>query len=255
MLGKKMLAAFKGNSKGLEMRGSSTDLTNRITRRTFLKTFIGTGAGFYFFGFSSVGNDAQLVSHQPTLVRADEVKPPQSHLIINKPFINATNPLVTQTYDRSGQAVHPSVIDFKTEYDLETWGKFRYWMVLTPYPNFNSAFENPSILVSGDGLNWINPPGIKNPLASKPLSSLSSNCYNSDPELVYDPDQNTLLLYWREYNGGAYEKIWVKRISSNYKQSDKILCFEKAWDYKKTGFNLISDCLAKKCERMVYVDD
>jgi len=236
MLGKKLFAAILGNSMGSDVIDPGPDPTYKITRRKFLKTFIGTAAGFYFFGFSSSKNDAKLVSHQPALVIADEVKPPQSHLIIKKPFINALNHIVTPTYERSGQAVHPSVIDFKTEYGIVTWGEFRYWMVLTPYPNFNSAFENPSLLVSKDGLNWISPPDIKNPLASKPLGSISGN-YNSDPELVYDPDQNTLILYWREYSRDAYEKIWAKKISSNYKLSDKILCLEKAWNHQ-TGLVL-----------------
>ncbi|TGE33706.1 hypothetical protein [Desulfosporosinus sp. Sb-LF] len=237
MLVKKMLAAFKSNSKVLKMINPDPSSTNIITRRTFLKTFIGAAAGFHFFGLFSLKNDTELVRHQPALVIADEVQSPQPQPIINKPFINAFNHIETPTYDRSGQAVHPSVIDFKTEYGIETWGEFRYWMVFTPYPNFNSAFENPSLLVSKDGLTWIDPPNIKNPLALKPLGSLNGN-YNSDPELVYDPDQNTLILYWREYSGNVFEKIWVKKISSDYKQSDKILCFEKAWDYKKTGLVL-----------------
>ena len=237
MLCEKILAAFKGHTKAVEMTDSAPCPANIIKRRTFLKTFIGTVAGFYFFGFSSLKNDVSLVSPQPALVIADEVRPPQSPLIMNKPFINALNHIVTPTYDGSGQTVHPSVIDFKTEYSIETWEGFRYWMVLTPYPNFNSAFENPCLLASKDGSSWIIPPEIKNPLASKPLGSLNDN-YNSDPELIYDPDQNTLILYWREYRKDAYEKIWATKISSNYKQSDKILCFEKAWDYKNTGLVL-----------------
>ncbi|MDR3584759.1 MAG: hypothetical protein P4L59_05470 [Desulfosporosinus sp.] len=213
---------------------------NIITRRTFLKTLIGSAAGVYFFGFFSVQNAPKLVHHHPALVIADEFRPtqpqPQPQLIINKPFINALNQLETPTYERSGQTVHPSVIDFKTEYGIDTWGQFRYWMALTPYPNFNSNFENPSLLVSTDGLNWNNPPSLKNPIASKPLGNVGGN-YNSDPELVFDPDQNSLILYWREYCRDAYEKIWAKKINPSYKQSEKILCLEKTWDYQ-TGLIL-----------------
>ncbi|TGE31762.1 hypothetical protein [Desulfosporosinus sp. Sb-LF] len=213
------------------------------TRRIFLKTLFGTVASLYCFKLFSLENNAKRVLKPLSAASAiaDEVQPDHlSHLISNKPFINAFNHIVTPTYDRSGQAVHPSVIDFKTEYGIETWGEFRYWMAITPYPNFNSTVENPSILVSKDGLNWINPPGIKNPLAPRPLGVLSflSRNYNSDPELVYDPDQNKLILYWREYSDGAFEKIWAIKISSNHKQSTKILCFEKTWDYKKTGLVL-----------------
>ena len=170
--------------------------TNIITRRTFLKTLIGSAAGVYFFGFFSVQNTPKLVHHHPALVIANEFRPPQPQSQpqpqprINKPFINALNQLETPTYEHSGQTVHPSVIDFKTEYGIDTWGQFRYWMALTPYPNFNSSFENPSLLVSTDGLNWNNPPSFKNPIASKPLGNVGGN-YNSDPELVFDPDHNS----------------------------------------------------------------
>ncbi|TGE31417.1 hypothetical protein [Desulfosporosinus sp. Sb-LF] len=237
MLGEKILAAFKGDSKELEMESSDPGSTKIITRRAFLKTFIGTAAGFYFFGISLSNNHVKLVRQQPALVIADEVQPPHvSHHIINRPFINAFNHVVTPTYDRSDQSVHPSIIDFMTEYGINSWGGFRYWMAFTPYPNYNSAFENPSLLVSKDGLNWIDPPGIKNPLVSKPLGSYLGN-YNSDPELVFDPDQDTLILYWREYYQDAYEEIWVKKISSNHTLRDKILCFKKTWDHQ-TGLML-----------------
>lgn len=213
------------------------------TRRLFLKTIFGSLAGLYCFSFPSlIANEKQALEPSSALKITDKVQP--THLvnnnIINKPFLNAINHLETPTYDHSGQAVHPSVIDFKTEYGIEKWGGSRYWMAFTPYPNFNSAFENPSLLVSEDGLNWTNPPGIKNPLASKPLGimNFSSRNYNSDPELIYNPDQNILLLYWREYCGGVFEKIWAKKIYLNKEFSDKILCYEKTWDYKKTGLML-----------------
>jgi hypothetical protein len=50
---------------------------------------------------------------------------------------NASKPVSTPTYEGSGEAVHPSVIDFKTEYNLSEWNGFRYWMACTPYPNGN----------------------------------------------------------------------------------------------------------------------
>lgn len=211
------------------------------TRRDFLKTLLGATAGFYLFSlFPIKENTTQEPKPLSASVIADKIqaKPHQSSsLIANESFLNALHHITTPTYDGSGQSVHPSVVDFKTEYGIDSWGGFRYWMALTPYPNFNSALENPSILVSKDGLNWINPPNLKNPLAAKPLGLLIDT-YNSDPELVYDPDQNTLILYWREYRGNAFEKIWAKKISPNYKQSDKILCLEKPWDFKKTGLIL-----------------
>jgi|GEM_PF-5004520 hypothetical protein len=215
------------------------------TRRDFLKRLFAATSGIYMLSLLPFKNNTtQVPKPLSASVIADKaqvkarVKPYQlSSPIVNKPFLNALNHIITPTYDGSGQSVHPSVLDFKAEYGIDSWGGFRYWMALTPYPNFNSTLENPSILVSKDGLNWINATGIKNPLAAKPLGFVKDT-YNSDPELVYDPDQNILILYWREYRGNAFEKIWAKKISLGYKQSDKILCFEKVWDYQKTGLIL-----------------
>jgi hypothetical protein len=62
-------------------------------------------------------------------------------------------------------------------------------MAFTPYPNSNSALENPSILASNDGVNWEEPNGLTNPIAHP-----ESGHYLSDPELVYDNRNNVLVL-------------------------------------------------------------
>ena len=49
--------------------------------------------------------------------------------------------LTIPTYDGSGQAVHPDVY-----YNASGWKGYKYWMTMTPYPNSNSGFENPSIV-------------------------------------------------------------------------------------------------------------
>jgi len=235
----KILAVFKG-TKALKVIKPDHGSTNLIKRRTFLKKYIiGTAAGTYFFGFLSLKD-----------VLANVGQSPQSNFIINKPFINSLKQIETPTYDNSSQAMHPSVIDFKTEYGIETWGGFRYWMAHTPFTNSNSFFENPSLLVSGDGLTWISPPGIEEPLVSKPSASLNGN-YNSDPELVYDPDKNALMLYWREYNRDAYERLWTKKISLNNEPSENILCFEKTWDYQ-TGL-VLSPTIWRKSAQEWYL--
>ncbi|WP_140419053.1 hypothetical protein [Desulfosporosinus sp. FKB] len=228
------------------------------SRRTFIKMIAGTAAGFYSFGLFSFKNGPlevltqKSVTQKSVSVIASEPKPhylPQK--VLNNSLINAFDYIVTPTYDHSDQAVHPSVIDFKTEYGLEAWGNFRYWMALTPYPNFNSACENPSLLASMDGINWVNPPGIKNPLAPKPFGILDKN-YNSDPELVYDPGDNILILYWREYSNNAFEKIWARKISPTHELSNKVLCFEKAWDFTRTGL-ILSPTVWRKSAQEWYM--
>lgn len=58
-------------------------------------------------------------------------------------------------------------------------------MAITPYPNGDDAFENPSLLVSQDGLSWDLPCGLRNPLDIKPGTRYSDPAhYNSDPDLI-----------------------------------------------------------------------
>lgn len=144
-------------------------------------------------------------------------------------FTNASHPLLIPTYDGTGQAVHPSVIDFKLEYNLETWRGYRYWMAMTPYPRSYDAFENPSIVASQDGLTWVIPPGFGNPLDIKG----GRGNFNSDPNLVYDPDERTLIIYWREYSKGEYEKIWRIKMHSSGMVDPKELCLEERWQDKE----------------------
>lgn len=137
---------------------------------------------------------------------------------------NAPDYLCTPTYDGSGQVVHPSLIDFWLEYGLPSWGGYRFWMAITPYPNGDDAYENPSLLVSQDGLNWSFPFGIPNPLDVKPGTRCSDPAnYNSDPDLIFDPLHQCLVLYWRETKVNAFERIWSIRIHENRLIGPKIL--------------------------------
>lgn len=107
---------------------------------------------------------------------------------------NVPTHLTTPTYDGSGQPVHLDVIDFHEEIG-DMWNGWRYWMVLTPYPASMDRFENPSLLVSNDAHNWQVPPGLTNPLYLPDPGSP----YNSDPDIVYDPATDEIVLFYRDY--------------------------------------------------------
>ena len=84
-------------------------------------------------------------------------------------FSNAKEYLSTPTYDESGQVVHPDLVYFP-----EGWGRdkkgndWNYWLALTPFPNCKESYENPSVLVSNDGVIWRAPHGLKNPVEAEP---------------------------------------------------------------------------------------
>jgi len=110
-----------------------------------------------------------------------------------EPPYNAATYLTTPTYDGSGAAVHPSVVDM----GAVGWNGYRYWMAMTPYPSGNDDYENPSILASHDGLSWEVPDGLTNPIDPFPGGA----AYNSDTDLVWDPDGGRMICYWRHYTG------------------------------------------------------
>lgn len=114
---------------------------------------------------------------------------------------NANAPLVTPTYDGSGQAIHPGIV-----YIPGGWHGFSYWMVMTPYPNYEVSVENPSILASNDGVVWQVPPGLTNPVTN-------GTGELADGELFYDAASDQLWMY---YIRSAYPTTWlVRRMSSD----------------------------------------
>lgn len=98
---------------------------------------------------------------------------------------NAATPLTTPTYDGSGQIAEIDVLYFP-----EGWNGYRYWMMNGPYPNANSAYENPCLLVSQDGKTWVVPAGLTNPIAGT-----ASGQGHTDPSLFVDND-GTMYAYW-----------------------------------------------------------
>jgi hypothetical protein len=89
---------------------------------------------------------------------------------------HAQDPLVTPTYDDSGETVHPSVRDYGS-----AWNGYRYWMAMTPYTNGSGDTENPSILASNDKETWVVPEGLTNP-----IDAPAAPAFYHDPELLFD---------------------------------------------------------------------
>jgi hypothetical protein len=101
-------------------------------------------------------------------------------------------PLITPTYDGSGEAFHPSVYDAGEGNVWPSTGspQHRYWMAMTPYPNTNDAYENPSILVSDDRETWTVPSGLTNPIDPKPGTD-----HNADTEILHGQDDKLYVYY------------------------------------------------------------
>jgi hypothetical protein len=99
------------------------------------------------------------------------------------------------TYDGSGETIHPSVLDLGS-----AWNGYRYWMANTPYPGNNDDYENPSIWASNDGVTWVVPAGLTNPVVPMPAT-----LYNADAELYFE--SGTMYMIWRDASDSKIKQL------------------------------------------------
>jgi hypothetical protein len=89
------------------------------------------------------------------------------------------------------ELVHPSVVHIPGG-----WRGWPWWMAVTTYPVATKGdaeiWENPSILVSDNGIDWIEHPGLSNPIAPCPAASSTQG----DVGLCYDPDADRLIIVY-----------------------------------------------------------
>lgn len=95
--------------------------------------------------------------------------------------------LTIPTHDGSGEAMHPSLVHVP-----DGWNGYAYWMAMTPYPDWNDAHEDPNIVVSHDGTDWVVPPGLTNPLDDAPGAP---GTHNSDTHLIIHDGR--MIVSWR----------------------------------------------------------
>jgi hypothetical protein len=117
----------------------------------------------------------------------------------------AAAPLSLTSYDGSGQCVHPDVIRVRRQF----YGR-ELLMVVEPYPYGDDYFENPSLLVSDDGLTWSVPHGVSNPIVNPPPQR---GAWNSDGDLLLGQDDR-LSLYYR-FNSGQGETTLFRKTSAD----------------------------------------
>ena len=127
---------------------------------------------------------------------------PSFHLAPPAP-ITAPIRITTPTYDGSGHAVHPDIIEFDS-----LWNDFRCWMLVTPYNDRDGAYiENPSLLVSNDSEcieGWIPRPGAPSPLVTIRRGAI----HNSDNDFYFDRLRGMIVISWREVTSDS-NIIWT----------------------------------------------
>lgn len=123
-----------------------------------------------------------------------------------KTYVHISKWITIPTYNNLDEVVHPKVLQFNNEIS-----GYKYWMVSTPYARLDEYNENPQITVSNDGINWIKPANIKNPVSGYPSKKFNGTYY-SDPFLIYDEDY--FKLFFRKTK--SYLNVKYKRNGYNY---------------------------------------
>lgn len=131
---------------------------------------------------------------------------------------------------------HPDVIDFaKTSKEGGKWGGYRYWMVLTPNQDGYSQYENPCLAASNDGVNWVVPNGIENPLSG--VKHEPAGTHNCDTDLVYNPDSDELWVYY----------VWEQDSPAGTPSNLRLIRVKE----KNDGFKITSTTDGKPYERLI----
>lgn len=120
-----------------------------------------------------------------------------------------------------GQTTHPSVLFFP-----EGWNGYRYWMAHTPYPAGNDDHEDPNVCASQDGITWVVPEGLTNPIADAD----GQPEYHSDVDLKMGPN-GTMYLFWRFRDDnavGAEENLFYSTSTDGVTWTPKVLFWQTA---------------------------
>ena len=139
-------------------------------------------------------------------------------------------PMVTPTYDGSGQVVHPDVLIFP-----QRFRGYKYVLCYDPYPNGDNAYENPSIYVSnkkdGNFTDIIDGQTIPNPISGLP----ESGWFNSDSDMMFW--KGKIWLYWRHGPTTDYYRELMLRRSADLIN----------WDEKKVIMTYNSEGATRYC--------
>jgi hypothetical protein len=107
---------------------------------------------------------------------------PEYEPSVGSPANEEIRRLTLDTYEASGQTVHPDV----------AFGDREALLAVTPYPGGDTYHENPSVFVPAGGYEWKVQDGGRNPIVRPEGKHLS------DPDVVYDPDEKQWRVYYRD---------------------------------------------------------
>jgi hypothetical protein len=172
-------------------------------------------------------------------------------------------PLYLKTPDGTNQPYHPSVV-----FIPKSWNGYRYWMAETPYPlgkngdwaglkPYRARWENPCIHASNDGINWIIPKGLNNPIDNLTPKDILNHGYYSDTHLVMKEDT---LECWYRYSDPTTNSLYILKRRSvdgiHFMRKDTMINLQDSYVSRRLGKIIISQALIFKDKKyyMWYVN-
>jgi hypothetical protein len=136
--------------------------------------------------------------------------------------MNTAAPLGIPSAD---DCLHPDVL-----YLPEGFAGYHYWMVFTPYLGGNERLENPSLRASNDGLTWVKPPGVPDPLVPPPEDP---DTHNADPDTVFW-DGRLYVIYMSTCRGPRNTVFRAVSSEDAVQWTEPIVIYEGTWGVSPT---------------------
>ncbi|MFL0198182.1 hypothetical protein ACJDU8_21845 [Clostridium sp. WILCCON 0269] len=150
----------------------------------------------------------KYIQHQRIVRIGREEEQKKQYLKLVNINANSLKPLNIKTCDGFNQPMHPDVL-----YINAGFHGYKYWMAYTPYPYGNGSYENPCIAASNNGLSWITPNGLKNPIAPHP-KDVKVGGHFSDTDIILDNNKLVVYYVYNKENVLGPSKFY-RSISSN----------------------------------------
>ncbi len=146
-----------------------------------------------YLGKSNIINSVDMIDeNEPMRSKVKKTKLEMLQKLTDSvPLTSAKEHLDIPTYiEENNQSIHPSVFYDKI-------GKFghKWIMAFTPYSYAKDETENPSVVVSDNGINWFVPNGLVNPIAK---TTQPGKVHFSDTEVFSNGEE--VEVWYRETN-------------------------------------------------------
>ena len=194
--GTELVGTTNGNGYNETSTGLKLDLTGKNVSGQYIRIYASgsnINTGNHLVEFEVYANVPVLPEPEPAFKNAETYQDFPTHYQDRESnFRNDTQLHV------GGQVVHPDVVYMKNG-----WNGYKYWIVYTPNTMVTSQYENPYIAASNDGVTWVEPEGIQNPIEPEPVNT---NLHNCDADMIYNEEMDAMMAYWNWANDNNWSE-------------------------------------------------